>query len=56
MAQIADFCRNRGFRVMELDAKYEARAFYEKCGFRAVSGIFIEANVPHIRMEKALTE
>lgn len=56
MEQIADFCRKEGFRVMELDAKYEAGAFYEKCGCRAVSGIFIEANVPHIRMEKALTE
>lgn len=56
MEQIADFCRKQGCRVMELDAKYEAKAFYEKCGYRAVSGVFTEANVPHVRMEKALTE
>lgn len=34
-----------------LDSQTYASGFYEKLGFRAVSDEFIEAGVPHVRME-----
>ena len=37
-----------------LDAKCEAEGFYAACGYRAVSGVFVEAGVNHVRMEKLL--
>ena len=46
--------RNRGFAVIEMDAKYEVCGFYEKCGYKVVSDVFIEANIPHIKMMKEL--
>lgn len=37
-----------------LDAKCEAEGFYTACGYRTVSGVFEEAGVKHVRMEKLL--
>ena len=37
-----------------LDAKCEAQGFYTACGYRTVSGVFVEAGVNHVRMEKLL--
>ena len=37
-----------------LDAKCEARGFYTACGYRTISGVFVEAGVNHVRMEKCL--
>lgn len=42
-----------GFR-MELDSKFEACGFYEACGYRRESEIFMEAGIPHVKMGKAL--
>lgn len=34
-----------------VDAQKQAVGFYEKCGFTAVSGEFMEEGIPHIAME-----
>lgn len=46
--------RSDSFSEIELDAKYEAYVFYEKCGYRKVSDVFEEAGIPHVKMVKAL--
>lgn len=54
MAQLESRYRALGFTKIVMDAKYEAAGFYEKCGYRRVSDVFIEAGIPHVRMEKTL--
>lgn len=44
----------RGFNYFYLEAKFAVYEFYEKCGYKKVSDVFIEANVPHVKMEKRL--
>lgn len=45
---------NNGYKYFFLEAKFSVHEFYEKCGYKKVSDVFIEANVPHIKMEKSL--
>ena len=42
----------RGFNYFYLEAKFSVYEFYEKCGYKKVSDVFTEANVPHVKMEK----
>ncbi len=44
----------KGYNYFFLEAKFSVHEFYEKCGYKKVSDVFIEANVPHIKMEKEL--
>lgn len=37
-----------------VDAQLQARPFYEKCGFTAVSDEFLEEGIPHIKMQREL--
>lgn len=37
-----------------LNAQIQAAAFYAKYGFNQVGGEFLDANIPHVRMEKTL--
>lgn len=46
--------RSQSVSEIELDAKYEAHGFYEKCGYRKVSDVFEEAGIPHVKMVKQL--
>ena len=39
-----------GARRVLVHAQCSARGFYERCGFRAVSGEFTEAGLPHVAM------
>lgn len=49
---VEEFCKARGVCRMELDSKFEAAGFYEKCGYAAVSEPFEEAGIPHVKMRK----
>lgn len=40
--------------IIKMDAKYEVSGFYEKCGYKKISDVFIEANIKHIKMIKSL--
>lgn len=49
------YYQDRGFSAIELDAKYEARGFYEKCGYQTISDVFMEVNVAHVKMRKTIS-
>ena len=51
---IESYYRNQGITTMIVDAKYEAHGFYEKCGYKKVSDVFMEAGTAHIKMEKQI--
>jgi GNAT superfamily N-acetyltransferase len=44
----------RGFKTMEMHARKSARVFYEKQGYAAEGGEFIEVTVPTLKMWKHL--
>jgi predicted GNAT family N-acyltransferase len=43
---------NKGYSYFFLEAKFAVHHFYEKCGYKRVSDIFYEVDVPHVKMEK----
>ncbi|HYZ88252.1 MAG TPA: GNAT family N-acetyltransferase [Myxococcales bacterium] len=45
--------RRRGAKRLTLNAQVSARRFYEKAGYRAQGGIFDDAGIPHVRMERS---
>lgn len=49
------FAREMGAKAVTLTGQTYARGFYEKAGFAAVSGEFLEDNIPHIRMRLELS-
>lgn len=44
----------RGYEKLTLGAQCTAIPFYEKCGFKVVSDVFLDAGIEHRKMEKAL--
>lgn len=54
LAQIADEAAKQGATILRLNAQVQAVPFYEKMGFHPVGDIFIETEIPHLRMEKQL--
>lgn len=52
--EIEKYYKERNIYQVVMDAKYEVYPFYEKCGYHCTSDIFIEANIPHIKMKKDL--
>lgn len=51
---VEDTYRNQDISYIEIDSKYNVHEFYEKCGYTIVSDVFIEADVPHVKMTKTL--
>ena len=49
-----EFYAVRGAAEITLNAQCTAAGFYERCGYRAVSGVFYDAGIPHKRMKKAI--
>ncbi len=43
-----------GAQVITLSAQVQAQGFYEKLGYTAVSGQYLDESCPHVRMEKRL--
>ena len=56
MDQITAEAANNGALKLRLHAQMKAVPFYEKMGFHPVGDIFIEAEIPHLCMEKQLFE
>ncbi|MDE7445197.1 MAG: GNAT family N-acetyltransferase [Lachnospiraceae bacterium] len=52
---IEDYYKTQGAQIIEMDAKYEVFGFYEKCGYKKVSEVFIEANIEHVKMMKQIS-
>lgn len=45
---------SRGYAKITLGAQCAAIPFYEKCGFKTVSDVFMDAGIPHRTMEKMI--
>lgn len=43
-------------RKIQIAAQCQAKGFYEKFGFKQISGEFIDAGIPHIHMELTLED
>lgn len=43
-----------GCRAVELHAQLRARRFYERAGYHATTGVYLEAGIEHVSMRKAL--
>ncbi|WP_128895054.1 GNAT family N-acetyltransferase [Longirhabdus pacifica] len=52
---LEELAKDLGYTAAILDAQCQARTFYEKLGYVAVSEeVFLDANIEHIRMQKSL--
>lgn len=54
MQELLDMARAQGLKRLYLNAQITARSFYERFGFIAAGELFLEANIEHVRMEKAV--
>lgn len=52
MEFIENYYKEKGKSKIQMDSKYSVYRFYEKCGYRQISDVFIEANIGHIKMIK----
>jgi predicted GNAT family N-acyltransferase len=43
-----------GFKTVELAARYYAKRFYEKSGYKSVGDIFMEVGLEHVKMIKSI--
>ena len=50
-----NFCRENGIDRYVLGAQCTAVGFYEKHGCRVISGVFLDAGMEHVMMEKTLS-
>ena len=49
-----EYSKKKGYSTMLLNARKTAVAFYEKMGYKKMSGEFLEINIPHYKMSKNL--
>jgi ribosomal protein S18 acetylase RimI-like enzyme len=49
-----EYSKKKGYSTMLLNARKTAVAFYEKLGYKKISGEFLEINIPHYKMSKSL--
>lgn len=54
MTKIEDLAKERGFKKLKLNAQTHAEPFYNKLGYETVSGIFMDAGIPHVTMTKEI--
>lgn len=51
MQHCNDFCKTQfGAKKITLSAQHHLQHFYEKCGYTAVGDIYLEDDIPHIKM------
>jgi predicted GNAT family N-acyltransferase len=54
MAGAEQIVRDRNLGAVTLHARQTARRFFENLGYTAVSDVFTEVTIPHVKMEKIL--
>lgn len=54
MHMLLEYAKHKGFSEAVVDSQVEAIGFYLKLGFKPVGHVFIEADIPHQRLTKAL--
>lgn len=47
----ASYFSEKGYKRLYLHSQEDSVGFYEKCGFRVISDMFLEADIPHYEME-----
>jgi predicted GNAT family N-acyltransferase len=55
MATLEQHARDAGFAVVVLNAQARVADFYERIGYRREGDVFLEADIPHVHMTKALS-
>ncbi|MUT67130.1 GNAT family N-acetyltransferase [Paenibacillus sp. NEAU-GSW1] len=50
------FAKLNGLAKAKLNSQTQAEPFYAKLGYRAISDIFMEENIPHVTMAKELSQ
>lgn len=56
MEAVEVLAKERGFKILKLDAQVQARKFYERLGYQAQGKVFWDANIEHISMVKPMGE
>lgn len=51
MRNIIDYCKKQGFQRIVLGAQEHAINFYKKSGFEVISEKYMDANIPHFKMQ-----
>jgi predicted GNAT family N-acyltransferase len=54
MRRAEDVVKERGLQRVMLHARVTARRFFEKLGYTAISDVFTEVGIPHVKMGKDL--
>jgi predicted GNAT family N-acyltransferase len=54
MARLHEAARQRGLTEVWCHAQVAAVPFYERLGYRVVGGVFDEAGIDHVRMERPI--
>jgi len=54
MTEIESDARQEGCTTIKLHAQTAVEGFYERLGYQTTSGEFMEADIPHVEMEKEL--
>lgn len=54
MAKAIEFATRQNYHIVVVNAQKYIKNFYQELGFEQVGNIFIEANIPHIKMTKKL--
>ncbi|WLR42978.1 GNAT family N-acetyltransferase [Bacillus carboniphilus] len=52
ITKLEEILKEKGIQKFKLHAQTQAKAFYEKLGYKITSDIFYDANIPHIEMTK----
>jgi len=52
---LVETAEKEDFKEVYLHAQVHAISFYEKCGFHKVGREFLEADIPHIKMTKSIS-
>lgn len=56
MDVLEETARAEGYGTLVLHAQTHAEAFYHRLGYETTSGVFEEADIPHVEMEKRLDD
>ncbi len=56
MEHLLEYARSQHYVLIELNAQTQAVAFYQRFEFTEVGDVFMDAGIPHIRMQLSLTE
>jgi len=54
MERVESLARERGLDRLELHSQTRVEGFYESLGYETTSGVFDEAGIPHVEMDKEL--